>query len=125
MLPAQLVSTALDEAESDPFVPPQLTPPAAPPSPNPFVGPPYVPPPAPPTITYRYLGQMTDPEGKQLVYLARADKDLQVTVGTRLDEGYTVEAITAEGVRLLYAPAGARVTIPIPPAPVDSSSPVR
>lgn len=124
-LPAHVAAALLDEAISDPFIGPQPPSPPAPSPPKPFVGPIYIPPPAPPAINYRYLGQMTDPDGKKLVYLARADKDVQVSTGTRLDEGYTVEAITAEGVRLFYAPAGARVTIPIPPAPVDSSSPVR
>ena len=120
-VPERLAAVTLEQASFDPFAGVQPPAPAAPPPAKPFVGPIYVPPPAPPAINYRYLGQMTDPEGKTLVYLSRSDKDVLVAAGTSLDEGYKVEAITSDGVRLIYPPAGGRVTIPIPPAPPDSA----
>ena len=116
------MTASLDKAAFDPFVGVQ---PPPPPPPKPFVGPIYVappPPPAAPPLTYRYVGQMLDPSGKQLVYLGKADKDFPVIVGTRLDEGYVVEAITADGIRLHYPPLDARAVINIPAAK-DSSSP--
>ncbi|HET9644604.1 MAG TPA: hypothetical protein VFP68_14915 [Burkholderiaceae bacterium] len=65
-------------------------------------------------MTYRYLGQMTDPSGHRRVYLSAGSGDVLVSVGTRLDEGYVIEAITAEAIGLNYPPLGARVSIPIP-----------
>jgi len=108
---------SLEKASFDPFVgvqPPPPAPPAAAPAPKPFVGPLYVPPPSAPSLNYRYLGQMVDPAGQRLVYLAGPQKDVAVSVGTRLDEGYVVEAIAEDGVRLHYAPLDARVVIPLP-----------
>lgn len=115
-LPERLAAPALDQASFDPFIGAQ---PPAPPAPRPVVGPidvPPAPPPAPPALTYRYLGQMTDPAGKQLHYLARADKDVTVGVGTQLDEGYVVEAITHDAIRLHHIALNVRVQITIPTA---------
>lgn len=115
-LPATLEAANLDKATFDPFVGVQ---PPPPPPPKPFVGPIYVAPaPAPvaPPFTYRYLGQITAPDGARLVYLTKADKDYPVSVGTTLDEGYVVESITAEGVQLRYPPLDSRVAVHIPPA---------
>ncbi|WP_423598379.1 hypothetical protein [Roseateles sp. MS654] len=67
-------------------------------------------------MNYRYLGQLIDPQGQRKVYLARADKDLLVEAGTRLDEGYRVEAITDDEVRLIYDSLQQRAVIRIPPA---------
>lgn len=60
------------------------------------------------------MGQLVDPAGKRLIYLARPDKEVAVTVGTRLDEGYIVESIATEGVRLLHPPSANKVLIPVP-----------
>jgi hypothetical protein len=105
-----------ESSSFDPFVGVHPPPPvavlasAAPP----FVGPLYVPPPPPPAINYRYMGQLVDPAGKQLIYLARPDKEVLITVGTGLDEGYVVESISSEGVRLLHPPTKNAVLIPLP-----------
>ena len=107
----------LDKAGFDPFVglqPPPPPEPASSPAPKPFIGPIYVPPPSPPALNYRYLGQMTDPAGRRMVYLSGGDRDVTVALGTRLDEGYVVEAITAEGIRLHYPALDVRTVIPIP-----------
>ncbi len=60
---------------------------------------------------------MLDPSGKRLLYLARGDAAVLVGVGDRVDEGYTVESLTAESVVLVYPPTDTRVSIPIPGAP--------
>lgn len=59
---------------------------------------------------------MLDPEGSRKVYLIRADKDVLVQSGTRLEEGYVVEAITDDEIRLIYEPLQQRAVIRIPPA---------
>ena len=66
-------------------------------------------------MTVRYLGTMTTPAGDRLVMLARGDTTVPVQPGTRLDEGYVVETISADAVRLVYPPLGTTVDIPIPP----------
>ncbi|HEY1395235.1 MAG TPA: hypothetical protein VF536_03935, partial [Roseateles sp.] len=85
----------------------------APPSPAP---PPPPPPPQAPALNYRYLGQFIDPQGQRKVYLARSDKDVLVETGTRLDEGFRVEAITDDEIRLVYEPLQQRTVIRIPAA---------
>ncbi|WAC72434.1 hypothetical protein OU995_23230 [Roseateles sp. SL47] len=112
-IPGRLPELALEAADRDPFmIPAPPPPPAAPPPPPP------PPPPAPtaPPLNYRYLGSMVDPEGARKVYLARADKDVLVEAGTRLEEGYRVEAITDDEIRLIYEPLQQRTVIRIPPA---------
>ena len=112
-LPARLPEHPLEAADRDPFSIPQ---PPAPPPPTPPPPPPPPPPPQAPPLNYRYLGQLIDPQGQRKVYLARADKDLLVEAGTRLDEGYRVEAITDDEVRLIYDSLQQRAVIRIPPA---------
>lgn len=115
-LPAQLPRLELDAtAAGDPFVgqapppPPQVQ--ARP------VEPPPPPPPTAPTISYRFLGRFVGPDGKALVYLSRPDgRDVAISVGSRLDEGYVVEAVAADAVKLHYPPLDQRTSIPIPPA---------
>ncbi|SEL65047.1 hypothetical protein SAMN05216359_1132 [Roseateles sp. YR242] len=112
-IPGRLPELALEAADRDPFMIPVPPPPPAPPPP-----PPPPPPPAPtaPPLNYRFLGAMVDPQGDRKVYLARADKDVLVEVGSRLDEGYRVEAITEDEIRLIYEPLQQRAVIRIPPA---------
>jgi hypothetical protein len=115
-LPEHLPSHIPEPSSFDPFVGVQQSTPAAAPAsaPPPFVGPIYVPPPPPPTINYRYMGQLVDPAGKRVVYLARPDKEVPVAVGTQLDEGYVVESVSSDGVRLLHPPTKSKVLIPLP-----------
>lgn len=121
-LPEQIPRLIVDLAKRDVFVPHEM--PAAsqpgPPTLSPSAPLPVVialtPPPQAPPLNARFLGRMTTPEGKRLVYLARGDLPLAVSVGQRLDDGYLVESITAEGVTLNYPPLDVRVVVPIPPA---------
>lgn len=117
-LPSHLPERHLEPARFDPFVG-VVPPPPPPPKPLLIAAAPPPPPPAPepPPLAYRYLGRMTDPSGTQRVYLAKADTAVAVTVGSRLDEGYVVEAIEPAEIRLHYPPLGARAAIPVPPEP--------
>jgi hypothetical protein len=118
-LPHRLPGIALAKADFDPFVGAQ---PPAPPPPDPPapVQAPAPPPPSAPPLDYRYLGRMVDPAGKHYVYLGRtgdaAASAIAVSVGTRLDEGYVVEAISTDSIRLVYPPLDTHIAIDIPAA---------
>jgi hypothetical protein len=75
-----------------------------------------LPPPEAPRLSYRYLGQFTDPAGVSQVYLAKNDAAFPIQVGTRLEEGYVVEAMGAEGIRLHYPALNAHAVISVPAA---------
>lgn len=72
-------------------------------------------PPAAPPLSYRYLGRMQAPGGQVQVYLARGERELSVSVGTVLEEGYVVEAISDDAVLLRYPPLNQVARIPIAP----------
>lgn len=127
-LPARIASLQVEPAKRDIFMPVVLPPPVAAPVSAPAV-PPVVaaraapsaapatpPPPVAPTVTYRYLGSMTTPDGERIVLLARGETPVPVTAGTRLDEGYVVEAVSEEAVRLVYPALGSVVLVQIPQA---------
>lgn len=84
--------------------------------------PPPPPPPQPPAMNYRYLGQFVDPEGKQAIYVVKDDNAVQVLVGTKLDGGYIVQSITADGIKLHHPGFDAYVVIYIPPPPEAANS---
>jgi len=80
------------------------------------------PPPQPPAMNYRYLGQFVDPEGKPAIYVVKDDNAVQVLVGTKLDGGYIVQSITADGIKLHHPGFDAYVVIYIPPPPEAANS---
>jgi hypothetical protein len=124
-LPGQLARPNFEPGDSfDPFagvvavakpVPPPAPAPVPPQLPVPVAAP------VPPPLNYRYLGRMADPSGALRVYLAQGDQVLPVLVGTRLAEGYVVQAIDDAGVRLHYPPLGTEAMIAIAPAPEPTS----
>jgi hypothetical protein len=64
------------------------------------------------------MGSMTTPAGERLVMLSRAnDNGVVVQPGTRLDDGYVVEGIGGDAIRLSYPPLGTVVDLPLPPPP--------
>lgn len=116
-LPETLPRLQLDAARFDPFVgvkpPVQAAPPVVT---QPVVAAPLSPPPQAPALNYRYLGRMTDPVGQSYIYLTRGDAAAAVAVrsGDRLEDGYVVESINQDGIRLLYPALDLRAVIPIP-----------
>jgi hypothetical protein len=126
-LPSAIPPWQVEPAKRDLFAP------VIPPPPNAAKAPPpvvtvaapvvaaTVAPPAPtaPAINLRYLGAMVTPEGKQLVMLARGETTLTVQEGTRLDEGYVVQSIGREAVRLFYAATNTVLDVPIPATPSE------
>ena len=67
--------------------------------------------PAPPPMPYRVAGQVVH-EGAAHVVLSAGDRVLTVRAGEKLDDGYVVESINADGVTLLYEPLGVRQKLP-------------
>jgi hypothetical protein len=67
--------------------------------------------PTPPPMPYRVAGQVVR-EGAAHVVLAAGDRVITVRAGERLDDGYVVESINADGVTLLYEPLGVRQKLP-------------
>jgi len=120
-LPQALEPLTIEPARRDVFAPVQPPAPPAPLPPKPFVGPPLPPPPpAPPPVNWRYLGSMTTPVGQRLVMLARGDNSAVVEPGAVLDDGYVVQAIGSDAVRLVYPPLGTVVDLPVPPTSPSS-----
>lgn len=126
VIPQQLPTLRLSKATFDPFVGEpvapvlskpalQATPPAAPAAPA--YAPPAPAPPSTPPVAYRFLGQMVSPTGQRQMYLARGEQSFRVQVGTRLEDGFVVEAIDAASIRLHYPPSGSHALIPLPPYP--------
>ncbi len=119
-LPAELPAPVFEHAEFDPFIG-TPTAPAVPAEPVLMVAPQpaMAMAPAPPLATappmnYRYLGQMVDPGGRIWHYLARAEASFAIEAGTRLDDGYVVQAIDTAGVRLHYPAMDVYAVIPVP-----------
>jgi hypothetical protein len=67
--------------------------------------------PTAPPMPYRVAGRVVH-EGAAHVVLAVGDRVLTVRAGEKLDDGYVVESIDAEGVTLLYEPLGVRQQLP-------------
>lgn len=125
-VPTVLDRSVLEPAKRDPFV--LIEPPAraapVPPQLAAELSPPPSPPPAPqepptPTVApppYRYLGEMRSPAGERLVYLTRGDDAVVVGSGSRLAEGYVVQSVGAESIKLSHPALGVSVELPIPRA---------
>jgi len=60
-----------------------------------------------PPMPYRVAGQVVQ-DGAAYVLLSSNDRVLAVAAGDKLDGGYLVESINAEGVTLVYEPLGVR-----------------
>ncbi len=120
-LPAALEGWAVPSATRDVFAvaaPPAVADPKPVPvaEAGPFVGPER---PVAPPVNYRYLGRMQNPSGEVQTLLQREGNEAPISVrsGQRLEEGYVVQKIEAQSVRLVYPLLGTVVDIPIPPPP--------
>ena len=77
--------------------------------------------PAPPAVTYRYYGRLTKPGGEVVTLLSQGDAPVVVEPGLKLSDGYVVQAILPDAVRLSHASGGVVVDVPIPPPPTHSA----
>lgn len=101
---AALASFAAKVA-TDAGVAPQLRPDATAPAPR------------PPQMGYRFIGVFSGPDGVRHVYIANGDNTVAAVPGQVLSEGYVVEELAAEQVKLVYPPLQYKVAIPIPASP--------
>lgn len=112
-LPERLTERHLEPARADIFVRAlvQAAPPAAPaPEPPPL---PVAEPAAPP-MNYRFLGRMTDPNGREQIYLVHEDRSVAVSPGDTLSDGYLVKSVSAQEIVLTHPPTATEVAISIP-----------
>jgi hypothetical protein len=95
VLPAQWPFPSIEPANRSPFLFSTPTVQSPPKSVVKVANLPTLPQPVPLSLSYRYWGEMTTPEGLRLVYVVRADNGapVQIQVGSRLDDGFVVEEI--------------------------------
>lgn len=117
LLPApRLLSIAV----SDPF---EIAPPPPPPAAKSKPAAPAAEPPAPPPpMNWRYLGQMTSPDNQRQIFLTKGDQAVPIEAGQRLGDGFTVDAVTLESVRLRHMDYGVQYLISLP-EPSSQGSP--
>lgn len=72
-------------------------------------------------MSYRYLGQLTDPDGKRLVLISKGDKDVTVSRGSLLDDGFSVVDIQKTHITIVHIATSTPFEIRIPDA--DASLP--
>lgn len=127
-------SLPIGGAGSDPFSVGREPPPNTSPAPGPTAAAaPVPPPPATPSISavpiaapsqppliYTYFGRLTAPDGSSRVFLTAGDKHHEVVAGTRLPDGFIVEAVTERAIAIQWPGSEQRAEIPIPP-PVESA----
>ena len=101
---APLLSEEQKKTQALAAAPPQAVIPPSPPQPTPTA----------PVLSYRVIGHMLNPDGKRFVYIAQGDTTLAVKEGTELKEGYVVEAITDNAIKLFYPPLDQHVSLPLP-----------
>jgi hypothetical protein len=109
----------IEPAAGDPFAVNASQGPVAPPPTLVAAPPPAVEPAAvvAPPFAHRFFGRMTTPGGEEVIMLARGDVPVPVTAGMELDDGYVVQAIAPEAVRVVYPPLGTVIDLPLPPPP--------
>jgi hypothetical protein len=123
-LPSVLEPVVLEVVHRDPFAEPSRSVASAPSAARvsvasaPTSATPMPAPLAPP-MTWRLLGTMDAPGGERLVMLVQHNEDQTVLAipGTRLEGGFEVAAVHADGVRLVHPPSNTEVVIPIPLPP--------
>ncbi|WP_332288575.1 hypothetical protein [Aquincola agrisoli] len=58
---------------------------------------------------------MTDPSGAQRMFLGKDDTMVPIEPGTALDDGYVVDAVETDAIRLRHPPTGTQISITVPP----------
>lgn len=123
--PKQMQPWALEPARRDPFIalpvatrlatapPSTLTAPSPPP---PQSAPPPPQPAAPPVSALRYLGVLFNPNGERLLLLADGEAVVTAQPGAALPNGYVVQSVALDAVRVAHPPTGAAIDIALPHA---------
>jgi hypothetical protein len=90
---------------------PPAPPPPAPRAPHPPPPPPAPDPPAAPPLPFTFLGAFESAGGKPVFYLVEGERVHAVSAGETLNELYSIEAVDAERMVLLYLPLKIRQTL--------------
>ncbi len=89
--------------------------PTAPPAAPALQSKPAAPPaPAAPPLPFQYLGRMVDGD-KTVIFLARNQEPLSVTVGHTIENTYKVENVSDSAITFIYLPLGTQQTLALPP----------
>lgn len=67
-----------------------------------------------PPMSYRYLGQIIDPDGRRSILVAKGDKEVAVSPGSLLDDGFRVQSIQGNSVALIHVATNTPFEIRIP-----------
>lgn len=70
-----------------------------------------------PILNIQFAGRITDPNGKQQLYVTLGETSMSIEQGTILPNGYRVENITADSIELNYLALDSKTRLPIPPTP--------
>lgn len=118
-LPPLLARELLQRAKGNPFaeLPVNVAPVVAVPA---VSAPPAPPPVAVPPPDYRFVGRVVGPDEVERVYIGRRGRDIEILPGTALDDGYVVEGMDHETIRLHHPASDTRAEIAIPQAPAES-----
>lgn len=84
-----------------------------PPVPAPVVMQPVIP--VAPPLPFQYVGQMSEPDGKVIVYLTRGAEVYTVKVGDLVESQYRLEHLDEASVTLNYLPMNQQQILAIPP----------
>lgn len=110
----------LEPARRDPFAPAPpvqvVAKPPPPPPPAPVVVPVATAPSAPP-LNLTFAGRITNPDGKQTIYVSFGETSMGIEKGTILPNGYRVENISEDAIELNFLALNTTARLPIPPAP--------
>jgi hypothetical protein len=126
-LERELVSTDFSVAKRNPFVAVteavQITkkviiaPVVAPAPPQATIQAPPSPPLAP-QLNLRFIGRITEPNGKRVVFANMNDNPLTLTEGYVLPNGFRVDAIKEDAVELTYTPLNTLARFELPKSPI-------
>lgn len=116
-LPTALARTVLSPAMGDPFA-------TAVPAPSattllvetPSLLPSH-PPVATPPLNLRFVGRVTQANGKELIYMAYEDSVLSLTEGQSLPNGYKVDSVTQTNLRFSHPQLEDQVQLDLPALP--------
>lgn len=64
-----------------------------------------------PVLDVAYLGRFTAPDGRVSVYLSHAGQDIEAKVGDTLDNGFLIETVSDDRLRLVYPQSNKHVEI--------------
>ena len=105
-------------SKTDPFWPPE--------PPKPVViqlAPVTLPPPPPPkpTLPYKFFGRITNPDGRQSIFVSRENEQFELKPGAIFEGQFKVESMSETRVVFEHIASGEKLEMLLPPVPKNSS----